>query len=162
MLDVRMPERDGLSVLQAITERGIPCRTLLLTAAITDQQVLEAVRFGAAGLVFKEAPAEALLDSLRKVYRGETCIDADVVAQAVESSRGQQRQRQDVDRLLTPREIEIVRLLAQGHRNNSIAERLNISEGTVKVHLHNVYEKLGLSSRLELVLFAQDHGIVET
>lgn len=160
VLDLRMPGRSGLDVLRTLANERIACRAVLLTAAISDDQVLEAVQLGAAGLVLKESPPEALLECVRHVHRGEQWIDRDTVTRALSTIRDREAAESEAAHTLTPREIEIVRMVAQGLRNRAIAERLSISEGTVKVHLHNIYEKFGVNGRLELLLTAQQKGMI--
>jgi len=160
VLDLRMPGRDGLDVLRTMNSEGLRCRTVLLTAAITDDQVLEAVKLGASGLVLKESAPESLLTCVRRVNEGEQWIDRDTVTRAFRTVLDREAAQKEAAQTLTPREIEIVRMVAQGLRNRAIAERLSISEGTVKVHLHNIYEKLGVDGRLELVLCAQQKGLI--
>jgi DNA-binding NarL/FixJ family response regulator len=160
VLDLRMPRSSGLDVLRAIAQEGTPCRTVLLTAAITDGETLEAIRLGAAGLVLKESPPDSLLQCIRRVHEGGEWIDRDAASRAVRAVIDREHDRRHAVDTLTPREIEIVRMVAQGLRNKIIGERLSISEGTVKVHLHNIYEKLGVGGRLELVLCAQQQRLV--
>jgi len=160
VLDLRMPGRGGLDVLRALDEVGAECRTVLLTAAVTDAEALEAVRLGAAGLVLKESSPDTLLECIRRVNEGGEWIDRDTASRAVRGTLEREEATRQAAETLTPREIEIVRMVAQGLRNRTIAERLSISEGTVKVHLHNIYEKLGVGGRLELVLCAQQRGLV--
>ena len=92
--------------------------------------------------------------------RGEQWIDRDTVTRAFQAVVGREAALREVAQTLTPREIEIVKMMAEGLRNRIIGDRLGISEGTVKVHLHNIYEKLGLDGRLELMLYAQQKGVV--
>jgi len=160
VLDLRMRGPNGLDVLRTLSNEEIRCRTVLLTAAISDEQVLEAVKLGAAGLVLKESPPETLLECVRKVHSGEQWIDRDTVTRAVNTVLTREAAEKEASAMLTPREIEIVRMVAQGLRNRVIAERLSISEGTVKVHLHNIYEKFGVDGRLELLLAAQQKGLI--
>ncbi len=160
VLDLRMPGPNGLDVLRTLFNEQIPCRSVLLTAAISDEQVLEAVKLGAAGLVLKESAPEALLECVRKVHAGEQWIDRDAVTRALSTVLDREAAEKEASHTLTPREIEIVRMVAQGLRNRVIAERLSISEGTVKVHLHNIYEKFGVDGRLELLLAAQQKGLI--
>jgi len=158
VLDLRMPQRSGLDLL-AVLGRDLPnVRCIVLTAAITQEQVLEALKRGARGLVLKESPPEQLIECVRRVAKGEQFFDSDTVTQALQAAAD--RGAQDASGTLTPRELEIVRMVAQGLRNRVIGERLVISESTVKVHLHNIYEKLGIEGRLELVLLAQQKGLV--
>jgi two-component system, NarL family, nitrate/nitrite response regulator NarL len=160
VLDLRMPGPNGLDVLRTLFNERASCRTVLLTAAISDDQVVEAVKLGAAGLVLKESAPEALLDCVRRVHRGEQAIDRDTVASALSAVLDREAAEKETSRTLTPREIEIVGMIARGLRNRAIAERLSISEGTVKVHLHNIYEKFGVDGRLELLLVAQQKGLI--
>jgi DNA-binding NarL/FixJ family response regulator len=159
VLDIRMPRLDGLAVLERIRRERLPTRALLLTAAIESAQVVEALRLGARGLVLKEMAPELLVQAARRVHAGGQWFDPSLVSTAVEGlvRRGGEPGASDGEKL-TPREREIVAMVAQGARNRVIAERLGISEGTVKLHLHHVYEKLGLAGRVELLLFAQKHG----
>ncbi len=159
LLDLRMPGQSGIDVLRALAERQASCRSVLLTAAVRDEEVMDAVKCGAMGLVLKESSPDVLLECVRSVYRGETWIERETVTRAFRTmvDRGAAQDEHDG---LTSRETEIVRLVAQGLRNKGIAERLAISEGTVKVHLHNIYEKFGVDGRLELLLRAQQKGLI--
>jgi DNA-binding NarL/FixJ family response regulator len=112
------------------------------------------------GLVLKESSPEVLLECVRSVHRGEQWIERETVTRAFRTVLGRDASAHQAAETLTPREIEIVRMVAQGLRNKGIAERLSISEGTVKVHLHNIYEKFGVDGRLELVLSAQQKGLI--
>jgi DNA-binding NarL/FixJ family response regulator len=158
LLDLRMPGHDGLDVLRSLSEEKLECRAVLLTAAATDDQVIEALRLGVKGIVLKESAPETLLDCVRRVHAGEQWIDRDTMSRALDRMLRQESAGRESG--LTPREIEIVRMIGQGLRNRGIGERLFISEGTVKIHLHHIYEKLGLAGRLELVLYAQQKGLV--
>jgi two-component system nitrate/nitrite response regulator NarL len=160
VLDLKMPGKNGLDVLGALAAEGLDCRTVLLTAALDDNQAVDAVRLGAMGVVLKESSPEVLLECVRKVHRGERWLDHDTMSRAVGRVLLRESAAREVARALTPREIEMVQLVAQGLRNKVIADRLSISEGTVKIHLHNIYEKLGVDGRLELVLYAQLKGLV--
>jgi DNA-binding NarL/FixJ family response regulator len=160
VLDLRMPGQSGLDVLRTLAGKRIPCRIVLLTAAIRDEEVVDAVKLGAMGLVLKESAPEVLLDCVRSVHRGEQWMDRETVTRAFRSVLERQAAAERAGETLTPREIEMVRMVAQGLRNRVIADRLSISEGTVKVHLHNIYEKLGVEGRLELVLTAQQKGFI--
>jgi DNA-binding NarL/FixJ family response regulator len=160
VLDLRMPGRTGLEVLRELGPAKATCRTVLLTAAITDEEVLEALQLGAQGIVLKESDPETLLECVRRVHGGEQWIDRETMTRAVGRATSRESAAREASRILTPRETEIVLMVAQGLRNRSIGERLSISEGTVKIHLHNIYEKVKVNGRLELVLWAQEHGLV--
>ena len=158
LLDLRMPGRSGLDVLRDLAGQYPTCRRVVLTAAISDADVADAVRLGAMGLVMKESSPDALLACVRNVHNGIPCIDRDV------PRRGTRPAAADApvssSDVLTHRETEILKMVALGLRNKAIAERLSISDGTVKVHLHNIYQKLGVDGRLELVLCAQQKGLL--
>jgi DNA-binding NarL/FixJ family response regulator len=154
-----MPEMSGLDVLRMLAAEAMSVHTVLLTAAVADEDVTEAVRLGARGLILKESPPEALLDCVRRVYRGEQWLERETVTRAFQRVLERESGAPGASTVLTPRETEIVRMVAQGLRNKVIAERLSISEGTVKVHLHNIYEKFGIDGRLELLLIAKEKGI---
>lgn len=160
VLDLRMPGRSGLDALRELSEAQPTCRTVLLTAAITDDEVIEAVRLGAQGMVLKESDPETLLECVRKVHAGQQWIDHETMSRAFGRAVQRETATRRAARILTPRETEIVQMVAQGLRNKAIGERLSISEGTVKIHLHNIYEKVKVEGRLELVLWAQQHGLV--
>ena len=158
VLDLRMPGITGLEFMRRLSDQGVACRTVLLTASIDDAEVIEAVRLGVCGLVMKDSTPDALIDCVRRVHAGEQCLDQAVVTKAFRATLD--REAAVRDSALTPREIEIVRMVAEGLRNRAIATRMAISEGTVKVHLHNIYEKLGVDGRLELTLAAQQKGLL--
>jgi DNA-binding NarL/FixJ family response regulator len=155
-----MPGRDGLSLLRSLSAADVTCRTILLTAAVNEGEVVDAVKLGVRGLILKDSAPEALVDCVRRVHGGEQWFDRAVVSRALTVVMTHEVAAQEVSETLTPREIEIVRMVAQGLRNRTIAVRLSITEGTVKVHLHNIYEKLGVDGRLELTLCAQQKGLL--
>ena len=160
VLDLKMQDRHGLDVLRTLKAEGRTCRTVILTAAMRDDEVTAAVSLGVAGIVLKESPPSALVDCVRDVHRGMRRIDKTTLARAHGRGRTTSTVQSDSAPALTPRETEIVRLVAQGLRNKELAQRLSITEGTVKIHLHNIYDKLGVDGRLELVLSAQQRGLV--
>lgn len=161
VLDLKMQDGHGLDVMRALKAEGRVCPTVILTAAMHDDELTDAIALGVAGIVLKESPPASLVDCVRDVHRGERHIDVETLTRAVEHSRPRPLMSGDRTRPpLTPRETEIVRLVAQGLRNKELAQRLSITEGTVKIHLHNIYDKLGVDGRLELVLTAQQKGLV--
>jgi DNA-binding NarL/FixJ family response regulator len=161
VLDLRLPGLDGLGVLQHATENGRPpTRTVLLTAAITDEQLVEAIRLGARGVVLKEAAPELLVKAVREVHNGGEWLEQGLVGRTLRRLLARDTGLREAIRTLTPRELEIVRLIAEGLRNRAVAERLFISEGTVKIHLHRIYEKLQIGGRFELALYARERGLV--
>jgi len=162
LLDLRMPGRSGLEVLTELGGTDAVTRSIILTASEDEKDFVEAVRRGARGVVLKQAASDVLLDGIRKVGKGEMWIDQRVVAGLVEAiSRPVSSAVSFRRSLLTTRELEVVTLVTQGLRNKEIAKSLSIHEQTVKNHLHNIYDKLGVSDRLELALYAMHHRLVE-
>jgi two-component system nitrate/nitrite response regulator NarL len=145
VLDGRLPGLDGLGIVRALAGDPGPTRFVLLTATIGPREALTAMTLGIRGVVFKDLPVEQLVACIRTVHAGGTWLPPGV--DAIDPAAA----------ALTAREIEIVQMLVRGLRNKEVAAELGISEGTVKVHLHKVYEKLGVDGRVELVLWAQAH-----
>ncbi|HUP49767.1 MAG TPA: response regulator transcription factor [Thermoanaerobaculia bacterium] len=160
VLDVRMPGGDGLMVLKQIHEENIPTRVVLLTASMHDDEVLQAMESGVWGLVLKEAAAVSLVDTVRRVTRGERTLDQTMIVRALDRMLERQSGMRHAAEVLSPREAEIVKMVAAGLRNKEIANKLFIGEGTVKTHLHAIYKKLGVHGRVELTLYAQEKGMV--
>lgn len=160
VLDVQMPRMSGLQVLRVLKEEKLPTRVVLLTATLDEEGVLEAVEQGVAGLVLKEAAAVKLVQCVRDVYRGEKCLEQSLVSRALEKVMRRDKALAEVANLLSPRETEVVKMVATGLRNKEIAHRLSISEGTVKFYLHTIYEKLQVHGRVELTLYAQEKGLL--
>jgi DNA-binding NarL/FixJ family response regulator len=160
VLDLKMQDGHGLDVMRALKAEGRGCPTVVLTAAMQGDELTDAMALGVAGIVLKESPPASVVDCVRDVHRGERRIDLETLTRAVEHRRPRPHLSGERTPPLTPRETEIVRLVAQGLRNKELAQRLSITEGTVKIHLHNIYDKLGVDGRLELVLSAQQKGLV--
>jgi len=160
VLDLKMQDGHGLDVMRALKAEGRVCPTVVLTAALHGDELTDALALGVAGIVLKESPPASVVDCVRDVHRGERRIDLETLRRAVEHRRPRPQASGERTPPLTPRETEIVRLVAQGLRNKELAQRLSITEGTVKIHLHNIYDKLGVDGRLELVLSAQQKGLV--
>jgi DNA-binding NarL/FixJ family response regulator len=163
------PEGAGsaLSILRDLQESHLPCRVILLTATEDADLLSQSVRYGVAGIVPKKSPTELLLKSIRKVNAGELWLDrattADVVRQLAGRPIPAPRNLPQTDKpvALSRREREITALVAQGFRNREIADKLFISEQTVKNHMHNIFEKVGVQDRLELALYAIYHRMYE-
>ena len=162
LLDLRMPEKDGLAVLTEVNFESLSTRVIVLTAAEDDRDVIRAMRLGARGMVLKQSASDLLLKSIRQVHEGEIWLDNRMTAEVIDAFKksaesGQRREKP----LLSDREKEVVQLVSQGFRNREIGEKLFISEQTVKNHLHNIFDKLGVSDRLELALYAIHHKLVD-
>lgn len=160
VLDLRMPNGDGLEVLRDMARLNLDTRVVVLTAAVSDDDVLEAIRLGIRGLVLKESAPKTLVECVRRVHAGGQYIEPRFLTRALDAAQQRDTGRREVESLLTPRERQILRMVADGLRNKEIAGQLDISEGTVKIHLHNIYEKVNLDSRVELALYARSKGFV--
>jgi len=165
LLDLRMPGLDGLSVLQRLQLARKRTRIIVLTASEDKNEFVQAMKFGCSGIVLKQTATELLMKSIRKVHAGEIWLDSYTTAAVMRqfasvpdpAPAGDRRGRGRSP--LSQREREIVALVAQGYKNKEIAEKMFISEQTVKNHLHNIFDKLGVSDRLELALYAIHKGL---
>jgi DNA-binding NarL/FixJ family response regulator len=152
LMDLRMPLLDGADATARITAAGGP-RVLVLTTYDTDGDILRAVEAGATGYLLKDTPREQLIDAVRAAARGETVLAPPLAAKLMRQVRGGDQ--------LTPRELEVLRLVARGMSNPDIARELFIGEATVKSHLLHVFDKLGVSDRTAAVTTALERGILE-
>lgn len=155
VLDVQMPSLSGLDLLREARSAGWRTKIVLLTAGIDPPPLVEAVRLQVDGLVLKDAGGDLLLRCVAAVLAGEQWVDKEAMKQVMSVLA----QPAPVIADLTPRESDVVRQVVQGQRNKEIARSLGITEGTVKMHLHNLYEKLGVASRTELALLAKARGL---
>lgn len=161
LIDLQMPVMDGLEVLSEIAKRKLRVQTIVLLSEAVRDKAVRAVRLGARGLFFKEQNAALLPKSIRKVSQGEVWIDNPILSEALESlvkkppSAGGKRAGG-----LSGRELEVVRCVSMGLRNKEVADKLGVSEATIKNHLTSVYSKLGVSDRLELILYAIHNKMV--
>ena len=164
LMDIRMPVLDGLAATRRIVEEGIPTKVLVLTTFDLDEYVFEALRAGASGFLLKDAPAEELAAAVRTVAAGDSLLAPSVTRRVSDAfvRRAAPVTHGPDPRLaqLTPRELEVLGLLARGLSNLDIAERLFVSEGTTKTHVSNVLAKLGLRDRVQAVIFAYENGVV--
>ena len=160
VLDLRMPGGDGLGVLREMARRRDDTRVVVLTAAVSDDDVLEAIRLGIRGLVLKESAPKALVECVRRVHAGGQYIEPRFLTRALDAAQRRDAGHRELAAVLTPRELQVLRMVADGLRNRAIAQQLQISEGTVKIHLHNIYEKVDVENRVELALYARAKGFV--
>ena len=163
LLDIAMPV-SGMEALRALAKASAPVRTILLTAAIEKRQIVEALQIGARGVVLKEAATQLLFKSIRSVMAGQYWVGRDAVSDLVKYLRdlmppsGESKIKKNFG--LTPREMEVVEAIVAGYTNKEIAEKFTISEQTVKHHLTNIFDKLGVFNRLELAVFAINNRLV--
>ena len=152
LLDLRMPKLDGVGVIDEIRKEDTSARIILLTTYDTDNEIYRAIKAGAKGYLLKDARREELLESIRKVSRGETCIPQALVEKLAAGMSSES---------LTGRELGVLTLLARGKSNKEIGANLFISETTVKGHLHNIFTKLNVLSRTEAITVASRRGLVQ-
>jgi len=158
VLDLVLGEEDGLDFLPELTKASSNSRVLVLTGVQTSESHRTAIRRGAMGIVLKQQAAELLLKAIKKVHDGEVWIDRSMIGSVLNDVRSEQKEQPHPEGskigALTPREREVISLVSQGLKNKVIGERLFISETTVTHHLSSIYAKLGVSDRLELVVYA--------
>jgi len=165
LLDLAMPKHPGLEALRdlSVAPGASPVRVILLTAAAEKSQIVEALQLGARGVVLKDSATQLLLKAIHTVMEGEYWVGRESVSNLVQYLRTLMQSSVDEARQrkfgLTPRELEIVSAVVAGYANKEIAEYFKISEDTVKHHLSNIFDKLGVSTRLELALFAVNQAL---
>lgn len=160
LMDLKMPGVDGIEATRQVTEADPSIKVLILTTFETDSNVIQALKAGASGYVLKDSSADAITSSIIAVMSGERVMASAVANRVLEMLTGTTTPKQFYDGL-TNREIEILKLLANGMANKQIAYRLSISEKTVRNHVSNTYEKLGIYDRSQAVLYAVRKGLVE-
>jgi two-component system nitrate/nitrite response regulator NarL len=165
LLDVAMPRVTGLLALQELAKAGDAVKTILLTASIDQDDLVTALQLGARGVVLKEAATQLLFRCIRCVMEGQYWVGHEGVANLVQTLRKMMSAAKAPPARktfgLTKRELEIVGTIVGAYSNKDIATKFSISEDTVKHHLTNIFDKVGVSSRLELALFAVNHKLVE-
>jgi DNA-binding NarL/FixJ family response regulator len=154
LMDLRMPDLDGATAIERLSERENPARVLVLTTYDTDADVLPALKAGATGYLLKDSPRAELFRAVRAAHRGESVLAPSVAARLVTQLR---TPAQDT---LSDRELEVLSLIAQGETNRGTAARLFISEATVKTHLLHIYEKLDVNDRAAAVARAYERGLL--
>ena len=164
LLDLSMPKGTGLEALRELNQLGIQTRTILLTASIEKDQVIEALQLGAHGIVLKHSTLQLILKSIRCVSDGQFWVGQESVSDLIQALKRMMPQHRASEATrdfgLTSRELQVIALIVAGYTNKDLARKLGISEHTVKHHLTNTFDKLGVSNRLELVLFAIDHRLI--
>jgi DNA-binding NarL/FixJ family response regulator len=161
LMDIRMPELDGLSATRQLIAERPSLRVLALTTFDLDEYVFEALRAGASGFLLKDAPAEELTNAIHVLARGDALLAPAVTRRIVEAFVAQPEPPEMPDlEDLSPREVEVLKLLAAGATNAQIADELVVSEATVKTHVSNILAKLRLRDRIHAVIYAYESGVV--
>ena len=156
LMDLRMPVMDGVEATRAVRQRRPNVAVLVVTTYDTDEAIVRAIEAGAAGYMLKDSPTEELVDAVRRAAAGESVLASPITKRLVD------RQHNMSPDALTSREIEVLREVANGNTNAIIAERLHISEATVKTHLIHIYDKLAVSDRAAAVARAYEKGVLST
>ena len=160
LLDVDMPRMTGLEALRSLADSDSEVKTIVLTASIENRQIVEALQTGARGVIRKETPARVLLKCIHSVFEGQYWLGQNAFTDLVKGLQSlAPSQTENAKFGLTARELKVVAAVLEGDTNKGIAERLSISEQTVKNHLTNIFNKLGVGNRLELALFANKHHL---
>ncbi len=157
VLDLDLPRRNGLDLIAGLQHEHLSTRPVVFTSEPV-REVMRALDLGVRGLVAKHQPHEALEHCIRQVHAGEPCLDQDLTMKTVSMLMGRHRDGLEGTQRLTPREVDVARMVTQGWPNKKIASKLSISEGTAKLHLHHIYQKLNCRGRMALMLYMQQHG----
>jgi len=165
LLDIRMPKLSGLEVLRELKPLLIQPRTIVFTAAVEKDQIVQALQLGARGIILKHSATDVLFEGIRCVKAGQYWVGhesvSDLVQALLEFRPGPEAAERRQGFGLTPRETGVIALIVSGYSNKDIATKFAISEHTVKHHLTNIFDKLGVSNRLELALFSIDHHLID-
>lgn len=159
LMDLRMPEMDGVEAIRQISASEPSTRFIILTTFSDDEYIFKGIEVGARAYLLKDAPREDLFKAIRAVYQGESLIQPVVASKVLDRFAELSRQAQ-LPETLTDREIEVLRLIAKGSANKEIATELNISNSTVKTHIASIFQKLGANDRTEAVTQAIKKGII--
>ncbi|MBN1856476.1 MAG: response regulator transcription factor [Dehalococcoidia bacterium] len=159
LMDLRMPEMDGVQAMRQISEKQPTIKFIVLTTFDTDDYIFKGIEAGARAYLLKDSPREELFKAIRAVYRGESLIQPSIAMKVLDRFATLSRQSQPPE-LLSEREMEVLRLMATGAANKTIAARLFISESTVKTHVQSIFQKLDVNDRTEAVTHALQKGII--
>ena len=165
LLDLAMPRFSGIRVLQELSERALQVKTIVLTASIEREDTIRALQLGARGVILKDSATQMLYKCVRAVVSGEYWVAHDRVFDLVKSLKGPEKPAADPSRetpaaMLTRRELQVVCAIVEGATNKDVGQRFGLSEQTIKNHLSHIFDKVGVSNRLELALYALHHGLL--
>jgi DNA-binding NarL/FixJ family response regulator len=159
VIDINLPDRCGLKLINELKNSSLQVKIIILTAAMDEEQTIDALRFGVKGVVLKGMPAHLLVQCLQKVAAGGLWMEKESIGHAFEKMLHREAGMRRLATILTIRETEVMQCVASGLSNQQIAEKLIVSEGTIKIHVHNIYRKLGINNRVDLTLYAQKRGV---
>jgi NarL family two-component system response regulator LiaR len=160
LLDIVMPRQNGIETLQQLKDGGCPAKIIVLTSFAEYKQIYPAIKSGAMGYLLKDSSPEQLIQAIRGVHQGQTSLSP-VIARMLIEEINQELDLPPSEDPLTDREVEVLKMVAQGHTNREIAEKLVVSEGTVGTHISNILGKLHLANRTQAALYALRRDIVD-
>jgi DNA-binding NarL/FixJ family response regulator len=161
LMDVRMPHMDGIAATASIRHQLPSCQVVMLTTFDDEEYIVDSLRAGAVGYILKDVPASDLAKAVHAAHRGIFQLDVSIAQKVVQNlSSPREATAPPPDDGLTSRELDVLRLIAQGATNKEIAEQLVISEGTVKNHITNMLSRLGLRDRTQAALYARERGLI--
>ena len=160
VIDINLPDRGGIEMIKELKSSSLEVKVVILTASMDEDQTIDALRFGVKGVVLKDMPSHLLVQCLQKVAAGGMWMEKESIGSAFEKMLHREAGMRRLATILTARETEVMQQVAGGLSNQQIAEKLIVSEGTVKIHVHNIYRKLGINNRVDLTLYAQKRGLV--
>ncbi|NIQ10216.1 MAG: response regulator transcription factor [Gammaproteobacteria bacterium] len=160
LIDIDLPDRKGLELINELRNTSLDLKIVILTASMDEEQTIDALKYGVKGVVLKNMPVHLLVQCLQKVATGGLWMEKESIGQAFEKMLQREAGMRRLTTILTSREIEVMKQVAGGLSNQQIADKLIVQEGTVKIHIHNIYRKLGIKNRVDLTLYAQKRGLV--
>lgn len=160
LLDLHLEDSDGMQLIRDLKNQGSELKIIVVTKELDNEQTMDALRLEVQGMVLKSMPMHLLIQCIQKVAAGGQWLEKNSLGKAFEKMLLREAGMRRLSTILTDRETEVMCLVAQGFTNRKIAEKLILSEGTVKIHVHNIYGKLGIKNRVDLTLYAQKRGMV--
>jgi DNA-binding NarL/FixJ family response regulator len=160
VFDTRISPNNGFAILRNILRTRLTTRSVVFTEALNNDQTLQVIRLGASGVVLKTEQLKVLVQCIKRVHAGEKWFKRGSSGTALQRFLRHARAAREAYKNLSHRQVQIARLVAKGLRNKEISQKLSISEGTVQLHLHHIYQKLNLPHRLALALYARDTGLI--
>lgn len=159
LLDMVMPKQDGLAAIKQLKDENNPARIIVLSSFAEGEQIFPAIKAGALGYLLKDSSPEQLIRAIRDVHQGQSSLHPTIARKLINELKAPEAQQASADDLLTAREVDVLKLVAQGHSNLEIAQKLNVSDRTVGKHVSNILEKLHLANRTQAALFALREGL---
>jgi len=160
ILDIGFRDRSGLDLIRDVRQENLPVKVIILAGALDDEQTIETLRLGVQGVLLKNMPTRMLVQCIHNVHAGGQWMEKQSLGHAFEKMLRREAGARRLATILTDRETEVMCLVARGMSNRQIASQLTVGEGTVKVHVHNIYAKLGVNNRVDLTLYAHKKGLL--